>query len=115
MTWVLALIFAVAGFAMLALVMDRHRSHVWPRDLPAHQRVLLRAAGLLGICASLLSCVALLGWSTGLVAWTGLLSTAALVVVLSLTYLPKRYGPVSARRTHATTCQPSRQVQETGE
>lgn len=89
----LALALAWAGFAALALAMDRHHRQVLHGLPPPRQRLLLRAAGALGLAGSLLACVAHAGWSTGAVLWLGLLPVAAVPVALALVYAPSVLAP----------------------
>lgn len=83
-----ALATAIAGFAALSLAMDRHWGQLHGRGSapPLRARRRLRHAGTLGLLASLLACIALRGAGQGWVAWAGMLTAAALVLVLTLTY-----------------------------
>lgn len=87
-----ALVFALtlAGFAALALAIDRHHQQVCGRAaLRRRRRAALRAAGVLGLGLALAGSVALAGAATGIVLWTGLLSAAALALILVLSYRPQ--------------------------
>jgi len=81
-----ALLLAHSGFAALALAMDRHyrAMQATPRGCPRRLRLVLRAAGTFALAASLGA--ALQAWppASGAVAWFGLLSVAALALVLLL-------------------------------
>lgn len=93
MLW-LAFIAAVLGFTALALAMSRHHKQVCRRE-PSHRRQwLLRAAGCTLLLASLLLCQAQAGWASGLVWWTGLLTLAAPVVTLLLSFRPNGLAQV---------------------
>ncbi len=93
MMTLLAFTLTLLGFAALALAMDRHHRQV-RRTAPAGWlRWLLRGVGTLALAASLAACVADSGWGTGWVVWFGLLSAAATMIVLSLTYWPQRIAP----------------------
>lgn len=83
-----AFVLGFAGLAALALAMDRHHRQVWPRGLPRHRRVLWRLAGVAGLLASFAVCAAQAGWAVGAVLWLGLLSAAAPMVTLVLSYRP---------------------------
>jgi len=82
---------AHAGFAALALAMDRHHRSMRAtrRGCPPRLRLALRAAGTLALALSLAT--ALRAWPTadGAVAWFGLLTVAALALVLLLAYRPR--------------------------
>lgn len=76
---------AVAGFFSLALAMDRHFEDWFGRGRgPARARLPLRTAGISGLLASLLACLATHGSSQGWVLWFGVMTAAAIVVVLAL-------------------------------
>lgn len=82
----LAFIAAVLGFAALALALNRHHQQVWRRAPSRRRQRLLRFAGWGLLLAALWVCIAHAGGSSGLVWWVGLLSGAALLVTLLLTY-----------------------------
>jgi hypothetical protein len=86
MIQVLALALAYAGFTALALAMDRHHRQVWRRTASGRTRILLRAAGILGLGLSLATCIVQSGWSVGLVLWLGVLTAATLAVVVGLAW-----------------------------
>lgn len=83
-----AFVLACAGFATLALAMERHHRQVSQRPAAWWWRLLLRTFGWFVLAASLAACIAYSGWSIGVVQWFGLLSGAALVVSLVLSYRP---------------------------
>lgn len=84
LTHALLLLSALAGFAALALAMERHQEDLWGKALSAQQTRGLRAAGwlLLGLCLAL--AIAAKGWSFGLVAYSGHTSAAAALVFIAL-------------------------------
>lgn len=85
MNLLLALLLACVGFASLALAMDRHHRQL-RQCVPSHrQRQWLRLLGSLGLAVSLAICLADAGWASGIVLWLGILSLAALTIVLTLT------------------------------
>jgi hypothetical protein len=84
----LALIASLIGFAALALALGRHHRQVWRREPSARRRWLLRAVGTACLLAGLLLCAAQVGWAQGLIWWAGLLSIAALLVSLLLSFRP---------------------------
>lgn len=90
MNLLFALVFAGVGFAALALAMDRHHRQVRKRTPTGRQRVFLRVTGVVGLTAALALCVVGAGWGTGVVVWLGLLTVAALAMVLTLTYWQAR-------------------------
>lgn len=81
-----ALILATTAFAAIALSMHKHH-----RDLSGKPPSRLRAwaftaAGWTLLALSFGACIVASGWAMGSVLWIGLLTVAALVVVLALTY-----------------------------
>ncbi len=96
MAAVTALAAAIAGFASLSLGIDRHWEALHGRGTdPGIWRRRLQWAGAAGLLVSLLACVALRGGAQGWVAWAGMMTAAALTVVLTLTYLPQRLPPLA--------------------
>lgn len=83
-----ALASAAGGFTALSLAMDRHWEGLYGRgNLPSDQRrKLLRWSGAAGLLVSLLVCIDLWGASQGWVAWAGVMTAAAIGLVLTLTY-----------------------------
>lgn len=78
-----ALALAWGGFTALSLAMRRHR-HLWRRASSRSVRNILRAGGSLALVAALGICIGPSGWSIGLVLWTGILTAAALLVVVQI-------------------------------
>lgn len=93
MLW-LALIASLVGFATLALAMGRHHKQVWRREPSPRRQWLLRATGWTLLLAGLLLCQAQVGWAGGLVWWAGLLTLAALLVTLFLSFRPHWFAHV---------------------
>lgn len=91
-----ALGLAFAAFAALALAMDRHYEQVMHR-MHAHKtlRLCLRAAGAALMLLALWCCVTAWGAVVATLVWLGLLSCAALMTTLALSYMP-RYLPALA-------------------
>lgn len=79
---------AAGGFAALSLAMDRHWEGLHGRgNLPGdHTRRMLRWSGGGGLLVSLLVCLNVWGASQGWVAWAGMLTAAAIGLVLVLSY-----------------------------
>lgn len=89
---------ALAGFAGLALAMDRHHRQIRHRPATRHARRLGRAVGALGLAASFAVCVHHAGWGLGPVLWFGLISVAAGTVAAGLSAASQR----AARRFKAS-------------
>jgi len=83
--------FAYAGFAALALAMDRHYADAFGRgEAPsASLRRTLQWTGALGLALSLAAIVADAGWALGSIVWCGALTLAALALALLLAYVPR--------------------------
>ena len=77
----LALALGLAGFAALAVAMDKHHAQVFPGRVPTHgQRVACRTGGALLLLASAAACMRDHGIGVGLVLWCGVLTAAGLAV-----------------------------------
>lgn len=79
---------AYAGFAALALAMDRHYGALFNRAMPLAHRQPLRLSGWCALAVSLWLSGATYGWSYGVVEWIGILAIAGLVMIWALTYKP---------------------------
>lgn len=80
---------ACLGFAALALAMDRHFEGCFGRGRqPGRLRPFLRVGGALGLAASLLASIAARGAAQGWVLWFGVMTAAAMAVVLVLSCAP---------------------------
>jgi hypothetical protein len=92
-TWasMVGLCFAYAGFAALALAMDRHYADAFGRgESPSpFLRRGMQWAGSLGLSLSLATIVAHAGWAIGSVLWLGVLTLAALPLAVLLAYVPR--------------------------
>lgn len=88
MAVVAALASAAGGFTALSLAMDRHWEGLHGRgNLPADStRRMLRWSGGGGLLVSLLVCLYVWGAAQGWVAWAGMLTAAAIGLVLVLSY-----------------------------
>jgi hypothetical protein len=83
--------FAYAGFAALALAMDRHYADAFGRGespSPGLRRG-MQLAGSLGLVLSLAMFVADSGWAFGILYCLGALTLAALMLALLLAYVPR--------------------------
>jgi hypothetical protein len=91
-----ALAAAVAGFAALSLAVDRQWEALHGRGSePGPLRRWLQGGGSVGLLVSLLACIAMKGSAQGWVAWAGMLTAGAFVVVLMSTYAPARVPPLA--------------------
>lgn len=92
-----ALGFAVASFALLALAMARHSEQVIDQaDTTVGFRVGLRSAAVLLAAAALACCWQPWDAAVAVLVWLGLLSCAAVLTGLVLSYAPTRLIPVAA-------------------
>nr|WP_315256735.1 DUF3325 domain-containing protein [uncultured Duganella sp.] len=91
MAIIAALSSAAGGFTALSLAMDRHWEGLHGRgNLPSSgTRRMLRWSGSGGLLVSLLVCLYVWGASQGWVAWAGMLTAAAIGLVLLLSYGPR--------------------------
>ncbi len=88
---------AVAGYALgfaaftaLALAMDRHHEQMLGcRKVPQQQKLAFRIMGWLLLAASLWASVMGWGWSLGSAMWLGLLTLAAITLILLLGWRPR--------------------------
>lgn len=93
---VLAFSLAYAGFLALCLSMSRHYRDVFHRSLPDRTARMLRGGGWILLAASLAASVAHSGGPVGTVLWIALLTAGAALVVLLLTYAPRRVLALAA-------------------
>lgn len=86
-----AIALAYAGMACLALVMERQHRQLRPgsqRGVP--RRANWRMAGLTSLALSLWVSVLTWGPGPGTAAWFGIICAVTLLLVLAITYTPKR-------------------------
>ena len=82
---------ALSGFAVLSLAMDRHYEDTFGRGKDSGTlRRWMQAGGAVALMLSLAVCLLMAGKSQGWVLWFGELTAGAMVVVLTLTYAPRR-------------------------
>lgn len=87
---IFAIALAYAGFAALCLAMERHHGEVFgTRRIPPRRSIALRLSGWALLAVSFPTCIADWGWAFGSVAWCGVLTAAALPIVLLLPYRPR--------------------------
>jgi len=84
-----------AGFAALALSLDRHHRDALAGRVPAGRVLPMRLAGWALLALSLTAAIAWEGWNFGPVQWIGALTSAALLVVLVLSYRPVWLRPAA--------------------
>lgn len=84
-----ACIFALLGFALLALSQQRHLDHVFESNKPpaSNQRA-QQAIGFIALGLCLTACITTHGASFGSLLWVMLMCAAALAVALTLTWRP---------------------------
>ncbi|NOV27037.1 DUF3325 domain-containing protein [Cupriavidus necator] len=86
-----ALALSLAGFAALALSLERHHADIHGRgSMPTRGAVArLRLAGALALTLALRLQIAAQGGPVGTVSWLGMLTASALAVALGLSYAPR--------------------------
>lgn len=84
-----ALALAFSGMSALALAMDRHHQQLRQRDAEPTLRNILRLLGAVLLAMALLPCIDLWGGGAGIVAWTGFLTAATLLLAGLLSYTPR--------------------------
>jgi hypothetical protein len=94
----LALALAYSGFCSLCLAMDRHHADLFGTRPSAGRARLLYWGGWTLLALALWLSIAAHGVAVGSVLWVGLLSVAAVTLVLLLTYRP-RLAAVAALAT----------------
>ncbi|WP_159915431.1 DUF3325 domain-containing protein [Pantoea sp. 18069] len=86
---------AFPAFAALSLAMERHQDQVFGRALASRPTWAWRLAGIALLVLSLVVCAASAwSWSVAISAWLGLLTLAALLTGLVLTYTPSKLLPL---------------------
>lgn len=83
---VLSALLCLAGFAALCLAMPRHHQALLGGPLSSRRRRTLRAVGWLVLALSGAASVKAWGPAYGVIGWLGLLTPAAALVLLTLTY-----------------------------
>ncbi|MEM9842522.1 MAG: DUF3325 domain-containing protein [Pseudomonadota bacterium] len=89
MSWGIAFLLAIPGFAGLSLSMFKHQRSVFGGALPAARSKLYRWLGYSLITASVLWTMFAYGWSLGLVVSCGVATLSSVLVILGLTLRPK--------------------------
>lgn len=82
---------ALAGFAALAMSLDRHYADIHGRgNAPAAGTVrVLHAVGWPALALTWAICIAAEGWSLGTLFWVGTMTASGFVIVLVLAYRPR--------------------------
>lgn len=93
----LSLCLSVWGWAALALAMGRHHAALMRSG---RRQVMLRAAGVLALAASLVCAVVSNGWPVGTLLWIGLMTLAALAVIGALAGWSARLSRHGPRHPH---------------
>jgi hypothetical protein len=91
-----ALLLSILGMGCFALAMRRHHRQVFRRDPKPAARIGLRVAGSVSLALSLIACAEAWGWPIGSVAWFGMLSAGALIVVAALSMWSARGRKIEA-------------------
>ncbi len=82
---------AIFGFLVLSLTIDRHRQDVFGKNtatLHKYYFPFLQLAGWAGLFLSLIGAVIYKGWAVGATAWVGVLAVVAFALMLLLSYKP---------------------------
>jgi hypothetical protein len=97
---ILSLCAAFSGFTALGLAMDRHWEDAFGRGSSAGPlRHWLRAGGAAGLWLSLMASLELTHNAQGWVVWFGVMTIAAIGVVLVLSYAPQRAKAIGSAAT----------------
>ena len=86
----LALLLSAAGFAALALAMQRHHRDLFGRSPSPFRARALFIAGWVLLIAAMLPCIAASGWAVGLTLWFGTVSITGFIVALTMTLAARR-------------------------
>ena len=84
MTHALMFVLCLAGFAALALAMERHQDDLFGRALAPRRTRALRSVGWAALLLALAVAVQAKGWSLGLVTLSGHTSLCAAIVCVAL-------------------------------
>jgi len=88
MPMLISLALAFPGFVALSLGMDRHQEDLLGKTLQRPGLVAWRCIGMIGLVLALVVCMQAWSISVGVAVWLGLLTFAAMMVGLLLTYAP---------------------------
>lgn len=95
----LGLALAFSGFVGLSLAMARHHEQVFGYRPARRRALLLRWGGWLLLALAVAPCIAALGPSVGLAAWAALLTVAAALLMVMLSYTPQWPVPLACGLT----------------
>lgn len=90
MITLLTLLLNVASFLALCLSLTRHQRDLLGRDLPRHVILTMRTGGYGGIALAFVIQALAHGPAYGAMAWAGLLTVSAVLVVAGLTLRAER-------------------------
>ena len=82
----IALFLALCGFGAMALAMRRHHRDLFGTQPSPRHSLALRATGWMLLGLSFAVCIVASDWSVGSVLWLGILTVAALICALTVTY-----------------------------
>lgn len=99
----LALLLSLVGFASLALAMPKHHHDLFGRSPSKARKRALGVGGWLLLGASIWPLIASDGVAVGITFWFGVITVAALIVAMSLTYGPAIFRTLSRRSGRETT------------
>ena len=89
MTWLVALVIAMPGFAALCLSMKKCQRQIFETPVPDARSRSFRYIGFVAIAALSIWCMAAETWSTGLVVFFGVCTIASLIVIFTLAIRPR--------------------------
>lgn len=88
MIWLVAIALALPGLSALCISMKKHQRQTLGAPLTDIRATIYRRAGFGLVSAMVIWCMALQGWSVGLVTACGVLTVTAVIVILTLTLRP---------------------------
>ncbi|MEQ3747427.1 MAG: DUF3325 domain-containing protein [Henriciella sp.] len=89
MTWIIALLIALPGFAALSLSMSKCQRQVFDGPVPNARSKQYRWIGSLAVLALAIWCLITENWSIGLVVFFGVCTIAALIIIFTMSLRPK--------------------------
>lgn len=89
MSWLVAIVLALSGFAGLSLAMGKHQREIFGAKLSERENKFYRWIGWVHIGASALVCLVSFDISFGIVAFCGVATVGSIPVILLMTMKPK--------------------------